>query len=82
MYNKSITICKEIFFKKKSNDLERKSSTFNCVNKAVLKIKKAILIESSPTTCPLQYVHTEINKLKTCPNSLENLDVTSYVRTL
>ncbi|CAF0710961.1 unnamed protein product [Brachionus calyciflorus] len=80
--NTSKRICQNVYFDRQKNDIVKKTSNFKCVNKAILKIKKAILIESSSSTCPLQYVHPEIKKYKTCPSTLEELDVTTYFKIL
>lgn len=75
-------VCQDIYFNTEINKIEKKKSNLKCVNKATLRVKKAILSESSSSICPLQYVHSEINRYKVCPNPIQNLDVTSYFKLL
>ncbi|CAF1047792.1 unnamed protein product [Brachionus calyciflorus] len=75
-------ICQNLKYDKDTNELIKKTSNLNCVNKSVLKIKKAFLYESSPTTCPLHYVHSEINQFKTCPDPTKGIEVTQTLRKL
>lgn len=75
-------LCQDIFYNTEINKIEKKKSNLKCVNKAILRVKKAILSESSSSICPLQYVHSEINRYKVCPNPIQNVDVTSYFKLL